>query len=247
MYILDRSTIARAHEDIIREIFWDHIPFKTENKEICWLGKPVTITITDPERTRIHPRSPHRQRCYIYEDQLINGRIVTDSKMEFVYDYHDRLFDSPIDQIDYICEKLAYAPVSRRAIAITWRPDIDTNHDDVPCLQFVQCAVSDDLLDMWVLYRSEDMLGGFGPNAFGLTGLQRKIADDLDLRVGRYEHIVTMPHLYPRRDLPDIAKMLMEKSFEGDPDPTHLAPVWRKRIESQLDAKWRWQDIREEK
>ena len=153
--------------------------------------------------------------------------------MNFVYDYHDRLFDSPIDQIDYICEKLCEHPESRRAIAVTWRPDIDPFQNDVPCLQFVQCSVTQsDLLDMWVLYRSEDMLGGFGPNAFGLTGLQRKIADDLDLRVGRYEHIVTMPHLYPRRDLPDIAKMLMEKSFEGDPDPTHLAPVWRKRIES---------------
>lgn len=220
MYILDRSTIARAHEDIIREIFWDHIPFKTENKEICWLGKPVTITISDPERTRIHPRSPHRQRCYIYEDQLLNGRVVIDSKMDFVYDYHDRLFDSPIDQVDYICEKLCEHPESRRAIAVTWRPDIDPFQNDVPCLQFVQCSVTQsDLLDMWVLYRSEDMLGGFGPNAFGLTGLQRKIADDLDLRVGRYEHIVTMPHLYPRRDLPDIAKMLIERSFEGDSDP----------------------------
>lgn len=214
---MSRTTVAEAHEDIIREIFWDHKTFRTEGtpRELCWLGKPVTITITEPERTRIHPRSPHRHRCYIYEDQLINGRTVTDSKMDFVYDYHDRLFESPVDQIDYICEKLVMEPVSRRAVAVTWRPDLDPVRQDVPCLQFIQCTVtSEDLLDMWVLYRSEDMLGGFGPNAFGLTGLQWIIADSLDLRVGRYEHIVTMPHLYPHRDMPDIERMLKKNGFD---------------------------------
>lgn len=221
MYVMKRNTVARTHEDIIREIFWNHAPFKTEGKEICWLGESVTIEISDPERTRIHPRSPHRQRCYIYEDQLINGRIVENAQMEFVYDYHDRLFESPINQVDYIYDKLVEAPESRRAIAVTWRPDIDTLQNDVPCLQFVQCSVTqEELLNMWVLYRSEDMVGGFGPNAFGLTGLQCEIAHNLDLKVGKYEHIVTMPHMYPRRDMPDIEKILKEMSFDGDPENT---------------------------
>lgn len=216
MYVLKRATAAKAHEDIIREIFWTHTTFKTEGKELCWLGKPVIIELTDPERTRIHPRSPHRQRCYIYEDQLINGRVVENAQMDFVYDYHDRLFESPIDQIDYICEKLVEHPESRRAIAVTWRPEIDTVQNDVPCLQFVQVSAINDVIDMWVLYRSEDMLGGFGPNAFGLTGMQVLISESLDLPVGRYEHIVTMPHIYPKRDMPDIVKMLRQRGFDGE-------------------------------
>lgn len=218
MYILKRPTAAAAHEAIIREIFWNHTPFRTEGNELCWLGKPVTIELTDPERTRIHPRSPHRIRCYQYEDQLLNGRTITDPNQQFVYDYHDRLMVSPNDQIDYIIEKLAFAPVSRRAVAVTWRPGIDQSRDDVPCLQFVQAAITGEFLDMWLLYRSEDMLGGFGPNAFGLTGLQKYIADCLGVEMGRYEHIVTMPHLYPRRDMPDIAKMLKVRGFDDSVD-----------------------------
>lgn len=216
MNVLNHSTVAKSHESIIREIFWTHTPFRTENNELCWLGKPVTITISDPERSRIHPRSPHRQRCYIYEDQLINGRTITDSNQQFVYDYHDRLMVTPNDQIDYIIEKLMFAPMSRRAVATTWRPNIDQSVDDVPCLQYVQAAILEDALHMWILYRSEDMLGGYGPNAFGLTGLQKYIADALGVPVGRYEHIVTMPHLYPRRDLPDIAKMLRQTGFDEE-------------------------------
>lgn len=216
MYVLKRPTVAKAHEDIIREIFWTHTTFKTEGNELCWLGNPVTIELTDPERTRIHPRSPHRIRCYQYEDQLLNGRVITDEKQRFVYDYHDRLMVSPNDQIDYIIEKLAFAPVSRRAVAVTWRPELDQQRDDVPCLQYVQAAILEDLLHLWVMYRSEDMLGGFGPNAFGLTGLQKFIADSLGVEMGRYEHVVTMPHLYPKRDMPDIAKMLTERGFEGE-------------------------------
>jgi len=195
MKVFTCRSIAEAHECIIKHIAWDHVDVITEDNETCWYGKSITLEITNPLENRIHPKSPHQKRCEIYEDHLLNG-----TPGEFVYDYHDRLCISPVDQLSYIISKLTQPDYSRRAVAVTWRPDIDCKQPVVPCLQYIQFMRHNNILDMYVLFRSEDMIGGFGPNAYGLTGILKHLCNVLTLYPGKYEHIVTVPHIYYLRD-----------------------------------------------
>lgn len=115
--------------------------------------------------------------------------------------------DVHVDQIDYIARKLAAAPNSRRAVAITWNPPVvDENLDDCPpCLQLVQCLLRDGKLQMKVVFRSNDILSAAGSNMYALVRLQKMIADRLGVPCGRYTHIALVPpHVYYRRDLNDI-------------------------------------------
>ena len=61
---------------------------------------------------------------------------------------------------------------------------------------------------MRVVFRSNDMLLAFGANAYALTMLQKKIADELGLEVGTYTHIALIPHVYHKRDAKDLELML---------------------------------------
>ncbi|MDG6251135.1 thymidylate synthase, partial [Methanocalculus sp.] len=149
-----------------------------------------------------------------YADGLING-----SDAVFEYDYHSRLFDwgqglklkegdIHADQIRYIIEKLKNEPVSRRAVAVTWNPAIDETLDDCPCLQLIQCVIRKEgdarLLDMKVVFRSNDMLSAAGANMYALARLQQCIAEAVGVPVGAYTHISLVPHIYYKRDVADI-------------------------------------------
>lgn len=138
-----------------------------------------------------------------YAHDLIHG-----SHAKHEYSYHERLQKwlnrvprdgSPgINQINYIMQKLTLSPVTRRAIATTWYPNIDTRREDVPCLQLCMFNIRDGKLNQTVVFRSEDMVLGAGPNMYGLVMQQKLIADHLDLPVGTYTHVVQCPHVYVR-------------------------------------------------
>jgi thymidylate synthase len=112
----------------------------------------------------------------------------------------------PMDQIDYICTKLAEAPHSRRAQAITWIPFADPPTDDPPCLQRIWCRVAEGedgkQLIMNTHWRSRDAYKAAFMNNWALTDLQRGIAERVGellgepLGVGRYVDIIDSYHIY---------------------------------------------------
>ena len=52
------------------------------------------------------------------------------------------------------------------------------------------------------------MLTASGLNMYGLTHLQKVIADELDYNVGSYTHIALTPHIYYIRDSKDMMTMV---------------------------------------
>ncbi len=60
------------------------------------------------------------------------------------------------------------------------------------------------VLDMKVVFRSNDMLSAAGANMYALARLQQYIADAVGVKPGAYTHISLVPHIYYRRDVADI-------------------------------------------
>ena len=125
------------------------------------------------------------------------------------YTYHQRLFgylhhtlESPIDQIEVMCQKLANSPHTRRAQAVTWKVWEDNDCYDPACLQSVWCRIIDGKLCMNVRFRSNDAYKAAFMNIFALVRLQTMIAErvsylsGMPIEVGRYCHIADSYHIY---------------------------------------------------
>jgi thymidylate synthase len=212
MRIIRAPTLARAHELAVRAVLEKGWVLETENGEVTVECDELALEVAAPESEPMMSPSSRFQKRFLdaYARNLLEG-----SDAEFEYDYHRRLFDwgerlttegedVHIDQIDYVVEKLAHAPTTRRAVAITWNPVVDEDLDDCPCLQLVQCLLRDGKVEMKVVFRSNDILSAAGSNMYALVHLQRAIADRIGAGVGRYTHIALVPHVYYLRDLDDI-------------------------------------------
>jgi len=203
-------TIREAHEWLLHEIIWNHETVITEDGEITWeYPTPVSLTVEFPFKDMIHPNSSFKAKlCEEYATQLLSGTI-----NQFDYTYHDRLFEyGSVNQMSALIEHLKTNPQTRRALAITWNPVLDSYRSgcnrSVPCLQYIQFIIRKNKLNMISLFRSEDILQAFGPNVFGLVHLMRFVSDETGVNAGTYTHIVTVPHLYPVRDKAELNRWM---------------------------------------
>ena len=218
-FIITKSSIADAHETLIQHIMKHGTEILTESNEKTKEITDVRIKVTSPMISpRISPKCFMKIKGFTeYAKNLIYGYRDT---VIFEYDYHERLrkwgdhkislydTDVSIDQIKYIINKLQSQITSRRALAVTWIPCYDDEKDDVPCLQFVQCLIRNKKLDMYVVFRSEDILSAFGQNIYGLTEMQKYIADALELPVGDYHHYIISAHIYHTRDAHELSRFM---------------------------------------
>lgn len=231
--IAEGDCIARAWENSLVALYESGCTLATEYDAS---GDPpskdatMVLTVHDPLREpMIHKDLPGgfedleeyvMEVCEGIKDHLVrdpNDR--TDTRWE--YTYHGRLFRydvptlDPIDQIDRLVRRLAQAPHTRRAQAITWKVWDDSACDDPACLQSIWCRITpvegEPVLSMNVRFRSNDAYKAGLMNIFALVRLQQQIAESISqlsgttVRLGRYCHMADSYHIYGK----DLAE------FEG--------------------------------
>jgi thymidylate synthase len=134
-----------------------------------------------------------------------------------------------INQIDQIVSRLLKNHESRRALGITWVPELDgVAVKDQPCLQNVHFLIRENALHLRCFFRSHDFLGGASANWVGLTGLMELVREKLiaggypsvatgyphNLEIGSLTTCSSSAHLYWKRDekdLDDFKAMLFKK------------------------------------
>jgi thymidylate synthase len=221
---VEADCIARAWEDSLIELQKNGCDVRTQyDKPGDPPSKDATmiITVTDPlKEPMIHkdfPGGPEELQEYVMEvSEGIKDHLVRepnnpeDSRWE--YTYHQRLFSytvptrSPINQIEAMCQKLAEAPHTRRAQAVTWKVWEDNACYDPACLQSLWCRITEGnrepVLSMNVRFRSNDAYKAAFMNIFALVEIQRRIAARVGelmgrtVRLGRYCHMADSYHLY---------------------------------------------------
>ena len=101
------------------------------------------------------------------------------------------------NQLDYIISKLSEKPNTRHAaITIYDAKEWPTYTHDTPCTYAVQFTIVDDRLNMTVLMRSNDLWFGFCNDQYCFSLLQKKVAEELNIKIGQYYHFAHNFHLY---------------------------------------------------
>ena len=216
---------------------WEHgISMRTEydrrNRNGDFIDPPsrearVLVEVTDPfAQPRFPPVSFCEIGAYIAEvmglkdhyvvpiDELKRCRDGELAATRWPYTYHQRLFAHPaedgsvVDQIELAVERMVATPHSRRAVASTSVPNLDSFlKEDIPCLREVQlrCPLDgkgDRVLNMNTVWRSRDLYKAWADNVIGMTFLMGKIARDLEersgerVRVGSYADYSFSLHIY---------------------------------------------------
>ncbi|MCF2136122.1 MAG: thymidylate synthase [Candidatus Thorarchaeota archaeon] len=181
---------------IIRKIMNDGMVRVDERGiETKWVDNAV-IHIQEPRRDRVSEKYPFSETVLKekYATQLLSP-----DKMGFDYTYGERLNawgPEQVNQIEYCITKLRDSPNSRRAVATTWDPRIDTTTDEVPCLNHFVFMVREEQLDLSVMIRSNDMYGAWLANVYGLTELLHHVAIQTGIDEGRITTLSVNAHIY---------------------------------------------------
>ncbi len=163
--------------------------------ETKWIDNAI-IHIQNPREGRVSPKYPFSETVIRekYATQLLSP-----DKMGFDYTYGERLNAwgrEQINQIEYCIAKLKDSPNSRRAVATTWDPRIDTTTDEVPCLNHFVFMVREGVLDLTVMIRSNDMYGAWPANVYALTELLHHVSTRTEIQDGTITTISVNAHIY---------------------------------------------------
>jgi len=219
---VEAESIAEAWENSILALWERGVSMETEydrSESLPSRDATMILVVRNPlAEPRIHLAFPGGlEDLEKYRQEVVDGvhdDWIDPAEGKWTYTYHDRLVryrtgkDSlpPVDQLSYIIAKLAEAPHSRRAQAITWIPFSDPETNDPPCLQRIWCRVvrTDKglRLIMNTHWRSRDASRAAFMNLFGLTALHADLAERLSAAMGtpvlpgRYLDISDSYHIY---------------------------------------------------
>ena len=143
------------------------------------------------------------------------------------------------DQLNRVIDLLQVKRTTRRAvIQLFSASDLMGAHKEVPCTCTLQFLVREDLLDVTVYMRSNDVILGLPHDVFCFTMLQELVARAVGAEVGTYLHMAGSLHLY--EDARTQAKaFLREGWFESRPMPAMPSGDNRAQMDSLLGAETR--------
>ncbi len=237
---IERPTLPEAWEDAVVTCWREGARIRTEYDRP---GDPesrdctAVIVATKPfQEPRIHRAFPGSlEDLEIYRQEVRNGihdHWVDPESGKWSYTYHQRLFAYDLfdergerqafDQFEQIIDRLAKAPHSRRAQAITWKVDTDPTVEDPACLQRMWFRIFDGELRVNVHMRSNDAFKAAFMNMWAFTDLQRYVMEEVsrrsgvELRPGSYCHIADSFHIYGSYfdEFEGFLKTLEKRSFE---------------------------------
>lgn len=166
--------------------------WNTEQLELS-MTMEVENPLEEPMISKCFIGGPSELQQYLMEmlDGILDFEV---EKGNWAYTYHQRY----ADQYQFIIDELRRNPSSRRAVMMIWDKTKDDYSDEPPCFNHAQFFIRDNKLHMKVLFRSNDACKATFMNAFALIMLQKRIANELGVKVGTYTHRANSFHCYKK-------------------------------------------------
>lgn len=213
--LIEVSEIADGWEKLVKKIMEEGAEIKDERGSLTKELLNVMVSIKNPlgksQSNNFYLNNLNDKLASIKDIRVPEGYFWSGDKLEiyseqfisadlqgFVYTYGNRLraHFNDVDQIQEAIDRLKNCKESRRAISVTWDPDMDTKSDEVPCMILVDFKIRDNKLQTTALWRSHDIYGAWFPNAVGLTYLAQYVAGEVGLDLGSVTIHSISAHVY---------------------------------------------------
>ncbi|KIR01143.1 Thymidylate synthase [Lachnospiraceae bacterium TWA4] len=237
------NTLAQAYHKMLLEFEQvidegkEKLPCVAYNTSRYSVMGQMTIfnPLEDPMISLCGIHDPHSLKQY--ELEMLDG--ILDFEIEkgnWKYTYHDRMVN-PVNQIQAVIDELKNDLYSRRAV-IGIRALEDVGSNDPACLQHIQFIYDGKALNMYVMFRSNDLAKATFMNAFALIRLGEKICKQVGVPMGAYIHTANDLHVYEQDA--DIVKEYgtrLRKSPEAC--VASYEDVWKELMEDELEDIWK--------
>lgn len=190
-------TLPEAYHEALRDLYYygldsDCADWNTTQKELS-MTFCVKHPLQEPMISKCFIGGPEELQQYVMEmlDGILDFEI---DRGNWSYTYHQRY----ADQYQFVIDELRRNPSSRRAVMTIWDKAKDDYSDEPPCFNHCQFFIRNNELHMKVLFRSNDACKATFMNAFALIMLQKRVADELGVKVGTYTHRANSFHCYEK-------------------------------------------------
>jgi thymidylate synthase (methanogen type) len=197
------DNIDDALKKIISEVSKKGSVLKDQRKITIREERSLSVVIKDPVAKL--PDFYSKDYLEKYKNEFLDGN---SDKNEFVYTYHDRIFNKWGNQPERIIELLKKSPNTRRAMISLWDPEKDLGSQTPPCLNFIWFCVRSNKLECHIVYRSHHIAtvdkkgnivpgeGAFVPNLYAIYHLHEMIAEKTEFDIGPMILTDFSGHLY---------------------------------------------------
>ena len=193
------KTLAQAYNSalIFLKDYGKTYPCPDYNQDIIETSATIVVEepFAEPMISKVFPGGHHELQQYVMEicDGILDFMVGATGNV-WEYTYHQRIGN----QLNFVINELRRNPWSRRAVIDIRDNQTDQHNEHPACLQHIQFMIRDGKLDMYVTMRSNDAYEATFMNAFGFIMLQKKVADELNVGVGKYEHRANSFHVYEK-------------------------------------------------
>jgi hypothetical protein len=193
--ILRAATLGAAWLDVARAILADGLESQYDGRAVREISL-VTLAVArpDPEDEIIARHAEPGRLAWMHANFTDRARV---EDLGGADSYATRLFDyehSGLDQVAWVVDRLRRDPATRSAAITTFQPRTDTTY--IPCVSLLDFWLPGGAVELVVYAHSID----FGAKGYGnlveLASLQRYVAGQLGVPVGRLLMIVKSAHVY---------------------------------------------------
>lgn len=173
---------AQKDDSEIKEIIGNHIFIEFDSFTKQYLTSRNFLELVKKGSFDIEKYPLKSNELYVYINSIDDeSKIYLDEDNSFIYTYPERLKNyNGFNQLsNVILERLKYNEGSNRAISTTLIPQIDSEREDIPCLQSLQALIRENELILSVFFRSNDLYGAWVSNMMFLTNIGLKLVDEL--------------------------------------------------------------------
>lgn len=212
--IIDEGKNVRKDDSEIIEIIGNHVFLEFDFCMKQYLNSDKFLDMIKKGVFDIKDYPLKSNELYEYVNSINDeSKIFLEGENAFIYTYPERLKNyNSENQLKTILDRLINNCGSNRAIATTLIPNIDSEREDIPCLQSLQALIRNNELILSVFFRSNDLYGAWVSNMMFLTNIGLKLVDELkdnypNLVFGGIDYHSSSLHVY-KTDLDSVKKVV---------------------------------------
>lgn len=198
--VIQADTIDEAHIECLRRIR-SHGRHTGKLQELLGFNITINKEISNFDR--------FINSCNLEDQQYISAFLNGTNSLDN-YGYGDRLREFfGFNQINNVILKLTSKPESLAANMVIWNAE-DLVKGNSPCLTQIWVRLHLGSLDLFAIFRSNDMFRAWRSNVSALRALQIKISDALVVKSGKLSTISLSAHIYSecQKDIDKLIKSM---------------------------------------
>lgn len=189
MYIIKEKSLGEAWIKAMKTVMNEGEEIWDEDVPLREL-RNLYVTIEDiVDDDSIIQKYADSDRVQLMKKKYATCGLVGDYKIDYgSYIYNN----NGVNQIEWIIDRIKHKPETKSATITLHKP----GEKMLACLSMLDFKYRNDVLDLNVVYRSQNIYSSHPGNMLALRQIQKDVADALNLKMGKVDLVVFSAHIY---------------------------------------------------